>query len=156
MKRVLSLLKARRVDGDDKLAKCIKVVLKTTERARDAVRHDPRQIMGRITLELSSHTGAPVVDLVKRARECKRFRWWYLCKGTLKMGGEGQNLTRVGNFAFKGERVRDGGWVSVHVKVSLQMMRCRWCKEGEGRERIFHDAASLLIAFYLTRSEPSR
>ena len=107
MKQVSRLLEARGNDGDAELAESIGAVQAMTERARFAVRHDPRQIMGRIMLELSDDTRAPVVDLVKRTRKCKRFRWWYLRKGTLRMRGAGPDLTCVGEYAFNGEC--DGG-----------------------------------------------
>ena len=74
-----------------------------TDRARSAVLHDPRQIMGRIMLELSDDARAPVANIVERARQCKRFRWWYISKGALTMGGGGQDLTCVGDYAFERE-----------------------------------------------------
>ena len=103
MKKVVSLLTARGSDDDAELVKAIGAVQRMTARARVAVQHDPRQIMGRIMLELCKETRAPVVDLVRQTSECKRLRWWYLCEGNLKMGGEGQDLTRIGDHAFEGE-----------------------------------------------------
>ena len=103
MGKVLYLLKARESDSDTELAKCIDVVQTMVKRARRAVRHDPRQIMGRIMLELSSDTRAPVVELVKRTNKCKRFRWWCVHKDTLKIGGEGQDLACIGDYAFAGQ-----------------------------------------------------
>ena len=103
MKQVSSLLQARGGDGDAKLAGCIDAVGAMADRARRAVRHDPRYIVGWIMTELSDDTRAPVANLVERASECKRFRWWYISKGTLTMGGEGQKLTCVGERTFIGE-----------------------------------------------------
>ena len=103
MKQVSSLLQARGGDGDAKLAGCIDTVGAMADHARDAIRHDPRYIVGWIMTELSDDTRAPVAKLVERASECKRFRWWYVSKGTLTMGGEGKELTCVGDWAFWGE-----------------------------------------------------
>ena len=108
MKEVSDLLWTRGGDGDADLARCVDVVRKMTDDSGSAVRHDPRQIVGRIVLELSSDTRAPVVNLVKRARQCKRFRWWHMNGDTLTMGGEGPDLTRVGDFAFAGECQGEG------------------------------------------------
>ena len=107
MDRVRDLLEARSGDGDAGLAKCIDDV-RVTLASRStslAVRHDPRQIMGRIMLELSDNTRTQVIELVKQTRECKRFPWWYLRKeGTLTMmGGKGPKLTCVGAHAFRGK-----------------------------------------------------
>ena len=118
MKKVLSLLTARGGDGDAELAKCVDVVQEMTDRARGAVRYDPRQIMGRIMLYLGRDTRAPVVELVKQARECKRFRWWYLLEDTLKMGGEGAPLTCIGDYAFAGERTGGMGPV-VRIRLAF-------------------------------------
>ena len=118
MKQVSSLLQARGGDGDAKLAGCIDAVGVMTGRARTAVRHDPRYIVGRIMTELSDDTRAPVANLVERASECKRFRWWYISKGTLTMGGEGQELTCVGEWAFHREckgGIKMGKWRLVIV-----------------------------------------
>ena len=103
MQQVSALLKARGGDGDVDLAKCVDKVQTMAKRARKAVRHHPRQIMGRIMHDLSGDTQPPVVNLVKRARQCNRFRWWYIQEGTLTMGGEGEDLTCVGDSAFSGE-----------------------------------------------------
>merc|ERR1712048_1230927 len=86
------------------LLKCVEVLrgIMKTNGAKFAVRHDPRSIVGRIVTELSGDTQAPVVDLVKRARQCKRFRLWYVHEGTLTMGGRGPDLTCVGDHAFSG------------------------------------------------------
>ena len=110
MEQVSSSLKARGGDGDGDLLKCVEVLRGImTDGAKFAVRHDPRSIVGRIVTELSGDTQAPVVDLVKRARQCKRFRWWYVHEGTLTMGGRGPDLTCVGDHAFYGE-YKGEGW----------------------------------------------
>ena len=75
MEEVSPLLGTRGGDDDVDLTKCVHVVHEMTYRAGLAVQHDPRQIVGRILLELTNVTQAPVVHLVKRARQWKRFRY---------------------------------------------------------------------------------
>ena len=119
MDEVMSLLKDRAGDSDAELAECIGAVRAImTPLAGFAVQRDPRQIMGRIMLNLISDTRAPVVELVKQARECKRFRWWYLLEDTLKMGGEGAPLTCIGGCAFAGERTGGMGPV-VRIRLAF-------------------------------------
>ena len=71
MAQVSPLLKARAVDGDVQLAECIDDVraIMCTSGARSVVRHDPRQIMDTIMLELNSDTRAFLVELVKQTSE---------------------------------------------------------------------------------------
>ena len=102
-RKVQSLLQTRDSADQAELRQCVDVVVSMTHAATWPVFRDPRQFLGRIVLRLSNHHEEPLVELVRRAKECKKCQWWMFSDSTLVQVGNGEEvLSSIGHTAFRG------------------------------------------------------
>ena len=103
--KVAELLKARNSGGDAELLASVEVIKEMTGEATWttwAVFRDPRQFLGRLVLRLRDCHEAPLIELARRAKECKRCNWWMFSGDMCEQVGNGDEaLSSVGHTAFR-------------------------------------------------------